>query len=73
MKTTVWIARDKNGELCMFLKKPHMLTNGTFYEKSMIVADTELLRQFEWVAFETSPVEANLAITKKRSRKTPRC
>jgi hypothetical protein len=71
MKTTVWFARDRNGDLCMFLEKPHMLTNGTFYDKSMVNIGAEILKQFEWVTFEISPVEANLSVTKKRNRSIP--
>ena len=70
MKTTIWAARDLDGTLCLFLNKPRLYAGGTFYDKSMLHVNKEFLKNFEWVTHESSPVEMNLSVTKKRHYKS---
>lgn len=68
MKLSIWLAKDEDGSVCIFFKKPTKKVGNTFYEKTVVFArdvgfaDTD----FEWLTYENSPkkvfVEAKLDI-----------
>lgn len=66
MKTTIWVARDRSGELNFFKSEPKEYTGGTFYHKSILRIGEYLADKYKWVTYEMSPVELNISITKKK-------
>ena len=58
-KKTLWIARDRNGELGLFFNKPKEGIGGTFYDRTVLPIDSVGLDEndFADITYENSPVE----------------
>lgn len=63
--TTLWIARDKNGALWVFKRKP--VRNGKSFDIDLGIHERMYLNesQFPEITFENSPQEVELKLIKK--------
>lgn len=63
-KKTIWIARDKDGELGLFFNKPKEGIGGTFYDRTVLPIESVGLDEsdFDDVTYENSPMEVTVKL-----------
>ena len=63
-KKTIWIARDRNGDINLFFNKPREGIGGTFYDRTVLSVESVGLDEedFSDVTYEESPVEVTVKL-----------